>query len=45
VRPAAAAHFASVLGAVRWVRDICVCTQLGEADFLIAERMVFAGGA
>lgn len=45
VRPAAAAHFASVLGAVRWVRDICVCTQLGEADFLIAERMVFGGGA
>ena len=40
LRPAAEAHFAAVLGLERWVRDVCICTQLSD-DFLIAERVAF----
>jgi hypothetical protein len=41
LRPAANSHFAAVLDTTRWVRDVCICTQLDGGDFLIAERIGF----
>jgi hypothetical protein len=43
VRGAAEAYFADVLGAERWVRDVCICTQR-DGDFVIAERVQFKEG-